>query len=75
MDTIKCYTCGCGEDFYEDDLECVNCGLLVDTRKFEDETLVRIKHPPTGRTLTPEEIKRCRVEGGKLGELFRNKTK
>ena len=42
MNTIKCYTCECGEDFYEDDDECVNCGALVDQSKFAEEELIKI---------------------------------
>ena len=44
MKTIKCYTCKCGEDFYEDDTECVNCGTAVDPERFKDEPLAKITH-------------------------------
>jgi len=42
MATIKCYECECGEDFYEDDTECCNCGAPVDQSKFKEEPLVEI---------------------------------
>ena len=45
--TIKCYLCECGEDFYEDDLNCVNCGKDVDQIKFRDEPISEITHSPT----------------------------
>ena len=44
MKTIKCYVCECGEDFYEDDTECCNCGTLVDQSKFVNEPLIEITH-------------------------------
>ena len=34
---IKCYTCECGEGFYEDDEECQNCGAPVDQSEFKIE--------------------------------------
>ena len=34
MKTIKFYECKCGEDFYEDDEVCINCGVEVDESKF-----------------------------------------
>lgn len=42
MKTIKCYACECGEDFYEDDTECVNCGKPVDQSKFKEEQIPHI---------------------------------
>ena len=42
MDKIKCYECKCGEDFYEDDTECCNCGAPVDQSKFKDEPLMKV---------------------------------
>lgn len=44
MKTIKCYVCGCGEEIYEDDDACCNCGKPVDQGKFKEEPLVEIKH-------------------------------
>ena len=43
MRTIKCYNCICGEDFYEDDAECINCGAPVDQSKFKEEQVVEIR--------------------------------
>ena len=43
MKTIKCYSCECGEDFYEDDTECCNCGAPVVQSKFKNEPLYEIK--------------------------------
>ena len=42
MKTIKCYTCECGEDFYEDDEECCNCGRPVNQSKFVEEPLMEV---------------------------------
>lgn len=39
---MKSYTCDCGEDFYEDDKECCNCGKEVDFIKFKEEPLIKI---------------------------------
>lgn len=39
---IKFYTCECGEDFYEDDEECCNCGVPIDKSKLQDEELPEI---------------------------------
>jgi len=44
MKTIKTYQCKCGEDFYEDDLHCPNCGNTIDRRKLK-------------KTETPEVVK------------------
>jgi uncharacterized membrane protein YvbJ len=43
MKTIKVYVCNCGEDVYEDDIVCVNCGVKTDPGKFREERLVEIK--------------------------------
>lgn len=43
--TIKTYRCECGEDFYEDDLNCVNCGKTIDKSKLKDEEIADIKYP------------------------------
>lgn len=42
MESIKCYQCSCGEDMYEDDTECVNCGKAMDIGKLKDEPLHEI---------------------------------
>ena len=42
MYKIKCYGCECGEEIYEDDMECVNCGKPVDPSKFKEEPLIQI---------------------------------
>lgn len=42
MESIKTYVCQCGEDFYEDDLVCVNCGTQIDKSQLIDEPLVQI---------------------------------
>ena len=44
MRTIKTYTCKCGEDFYEDDECCVNCGDPIDRSKLVEQKLMEIKH-------------------------------
>jgi len=43
MKTIKTYVCGCGEDFYEDDKQCINCGVYVQPERFRDVEVVEIK--------------------------------
>ena len=43
MKTILTYGCKCGEDFYEDDTECINCGSLIDKRRLKKEPLIDIK--------------------------------
>lgn len=40
--TIKCYVCKCGEDLYEDDMECINCYAPVDPTMFKDEPLMEV---------------------------------
>lgn len=42
MTTVKCYDCICGEEIYEDDDACVNCGNIVDQSKFIEEPLYEI---------------------------------
>ena len=45
MQTIKSYICctrGCGEEFFEDDDACQNCGAAVDQSKFKDEPIFEI---------------------------------
>lgn len=42
MKTIKCYTCDCGEDIYEDDEQCCNCLALVDPDRFKEEPIFEI---------------------------------
>jgi len=42
MKTIDVYECDCGDDIYEDDIRCVNCGVLVDPNKFKTEKLIEI---------------------------------
>ncbi len=42
MKSIKTYVCQCGEDFYEDDEVCVNCGTPIEKAKLIDEPLVQI---------------------------------
>jgi len=39
---IKYYVCQCGEDVYEDDDECVNCGAEIDPLKFVLSTHIEI---------------------------------
>lgn len=34
---IQCYTCECGEDIYECDQNCVNCGRDADQSRFKAE--------------------------------------
>lgn len=42
MKTIKVYKCDCGEDIYEDDKECCNCGHPREKEKLVDESLIKI---------------------------------
>jgi isopentenyldiphosphate isomerase len=44
MKTIKTYKCECGEDFYEDDVNCVNCRKLIDKTKLKNEEVADIKY-------------------------------
>ena len=44
MRTIKTYACKCGEDFYEDDECCINCGEPIDKSKLVEQELMEIKH-------------------------------
>lgn len=48
MKTIKFYVCECGEEFYEDDKECCNCGAPVDQKKFKIESVCEITHVVDG---------------------------
>jgi len=43
MKTIKTYVCSCGEDFFEDDEVCINCGIEIDESKLVDEEYPEIK--------------------------------
>lgn len=40
--TIRCYTCDCGEDVYQDDEQCVNCCALADPTRFRDEPVASV---------------------------------
>ena len=42
MDTIGCYDCFCGEEIYEDDEACVNCGNIADPSKFNQVPTIKI---------------------------------
>lgn len=42
MKSIKVYECSCGEEMYEDDTECVNCGKAMEIGKLKDEPLPEI---------------------------------
>ena len=42
MRTILTYPCPCGEDFYEDDEVCVNCGAAIDRTKLKAEPVSEI---------------------------------
>jgi len=42
MKTLKTYECHCGEDFYEDDTVCINCGETIDKTKLVDEVVPNI---------------------------------
>ena len=44
MKTIKTYQCECGEDFYEDDVNCVNCRKPIDKTKLKNEEVADIKY-------------------------------
>ena len=44
MKSIKTYQCECGEDFYEDDVNCLNCGEPIDKSKLKDEEVADIKY-------------------------------
>lgn len=44
MKKIKTYQCECGEDFYEDDVNCVNCGKPIDKSKLKGEEFADIKY-------------------------------
>lgn len=44
MKTIKTYQCECGEDFYEDDISCVNCRKPIDKTKLKNEEVADIKY-------------------------------
>jgi hypothetical protein len=44
MKTVKTYQCDCGEDFYEDDANCLNCGKPIDKSKLKDEKVTDIKY-------------------------------
>lgn len=39
---IKCYTCECSEEIYEDDTECPNCRVTVDENRFKKEPVGQI---------------------------------
>ena len=40
---IKYYTCECGEEIYEDDTRCCNCGSPADSSKFITEDVPEIR--------------------------------
>ena len=40
--TVKCYRCDCGEDVYEDDGNCLNCGKASDESKLKDEPVMTV---------------------------------
>ena len=42
MKTIKAQICKCGENIFEDDTHCINCGKKVDKRKFKIEEIAEI---------------------------------
>jgi len=42
MKTVKYYQCDCGEDVYEDDLECCNCGRPFDKSELEEVEIADI---------------------------------
>jgi len=42
MKTIKAQICKCGENIFEDDTRCINCGKKVDKRKFKIEEIAEI---------------------------------
>ena len=42
MESIKCYECSCGEEMFEDDTECVNCGKAMEIDTLKDEPLPQI---------------------------------
>lgn len=39
---ILTYSCDCGEDFYEDDDTCLNCGQSIDKSKLKKEEVANI---------------------------------
>jgi hypothetical protein len=58
--TIKCYDCECGEEFYEDDVTCINCGTPVDPSRFVEREVAEITHEtvPARSTTVGENLPR-----------------
>ena len=54
MKKIKAQICKCGENIFEDDTHCINCGKKVDKRKFRIEEIAdiykEITPQPRGRS-------------------------
>jgi len=42
MKTVKTYRCVCGEDFYEDDVKCINCGVKINKNKLEEIEITKV---------------------------------
>ena len=39
MKTVRVYLCKCGENIFEDDIHCINCGIKTDKRKLKREEI------------------------------------
>ncbi len=69
MKNIKTYKCECGEDFYEDDNTCINCGRFIDKRKLKKQEIAEITKEKVLKTSNTNELIIAFVQGAKWWEF------